>query len=238
MKIEIWADFVCPFCYIGKRRLEAALENFPHRDDVFIEYKSYQLDPTAHHIPDKDFYETYSERKGISLEQTIEMNQEIYEQALAAGLDFQLEKMKYTNTFDAHRIAQYARRKNKDAEIAERFLHAYFSEAKLLSDHDTLISLAAEVGLDAREVKQVLQSKKYTNQVNDDIDVAEQLAVETVPFFVFNEKYAVPGTQTAELFQAALEKVWEEEQKEPVFQTTGKSKAKTTYCTGESCEDG
>lgn len=232
MIIEIWSDFVCPFCYIGKRRLEAALEGFQHKEAVTIEYRSYQLDPTAKHIPGKNFYETFSELKGMPIEQVKTMNHQVAEQARAVGLDFQFDTMQYTNTFDAHRLFHYAKRQGKGNAITERFLHAYFTESALLSDKETLVKLSVEVGLDEEKVRELLQSEKYTQKVSEDIAVAQQIGVQGVPFFVFNEKYAVSGAQSSDVFSQVLEKVWEEEESNPAAK---KGKAKTSYCTDEGC---
>ncbi|RDW21057.1 disulfide bond formation protein DsbA [Oceanobacillus arenosus] len=236
MKIEVWSDFVCPFCYIGKRRLENAMKQFEHRDDIKVEYKSYQLDPTARHIPGKDFYETFSELKGIPLEQVKVMNNQVGQQAAGEGLTYNFDTMQYANTFDAHRVAKYAAKQGKGKEITERFLHAYFTESRLMSDHETLIELAVEVGLDKEEVAEILQSNDYTKAVENDITVAHQIGVQGVPFFVFNEKYAVSGAQPAEVFSEVLEKVWEEENKVQVLQSLNPKKSETSYCTDEGCD--
>ncbi|WP_085993495.1 DsbA family oxidoreductase [Oceanobacillus senegalensis] len=241
MKIEVWSDFVCPFCYIGKRKLEHAMEKFPSKDRIVVYYKSYQLDPNAKHIPGKDFYETFSELKGIPLEQVTAMNNQVAQQATKVGLTYNFDTMKYCNTFDAHRVAKLAEEKGKNKEITERFLHAYFTQSRLLSDHDTLIELAGEVGLDKNEVKDVLESNRFSKDVREDINVAQQIGVQGVPFFVFNEKFAVSGAQPEEVFSEVLEKVWEEENKKPVLESLNPSKSKTSksktsYCTDDGCE--
>ncbi|MFD1850831.1 DsbA family oxidoreductase [Oceanobacillus bengalensis] len=236
MKIEVWSDFVCPFCYIGKRRLEHAMEKFAHRDKVTVEYKSYQLDPTAKHIPGKDYYETFSELKGIPLEQVKVMNQQVAEQATTVGLTYHFDTAKYANTFDAHRVAKFAETKGKGKEITERFLHAYFTESKLMSDHQTLVELAGEVGLNKEDVKHVLDANLHAKNVREDINEARQIGVQGVPFFVFNEKYAVSGAQPEEVFSEVLEKVWEEEAKKPVLQSLNPNKQGTSYCTDDGCE--
>lgn len=236
LKIEVWSDFVCPFCYIGKRHLEHALEKFPHRDSVTIEYKSFQLDPNARHIPGKSFYETFSELKGMPLNQVIAMNKQVGEQAKKVGLTYRFDTMQYANTLDAHRVAKYAETAGKGKEITERFLFAYFTESKLISDHETLADLAEEVGLDREEVLNVLKSNKYMREVREDIEVARQIGVRGVPFFVFNEKYAVSGAQPEEVFVQALEKVWEEEKEKPALQPLNPKQSETSYCTDEGCE--
>ena len=212
MKIEIWSDFVCPFCYIGKRKLEQALETFPHRDEVTIQFKSYQLDPDAKYDPELSFDETFSKLKGMPLEQVKAMNEQVRQHAEQVGLTYHFDTMKYANTFDAHRVAQYAEKNGKGDEITERFFYAHFTESKLLSDQGTLVELASEVGLNEAEVKEVLETNKFTEEVEADIEMAQNIGVQGVPFFVFNRKYAVSGAQPTETFLTALEKVWEEEQ--------------------------
>ena len=215
MKIEVWSDFVCPFCYIGKRTFEAALEEFPHHESVFVEYKSYELD---------------SGKK---------MNANVGEQAAGVGLIYNFENMQPTNTFDAHRLAKYAASHNKGNEMTERLLKAYFIDSDLISDFPTLIRLASEVGLNAVEVEAFLQSCKHTKVVRLDQEQAEEIGVQDVPFFVFNEKYAVSGAQPAEVFTEVLEKLWEEENEQPDLQTLNPQKNKTTYCCDgeEGCKE-
>jgi len=237
MKVEIWSDFVCPFCYIGKRRFEHALEKFTHREQVAVQFRSYQLDPEAKHVPGKNFAETFSELKGMPLEQVYEMNKQVAEQAAEVGLTYRFDTMKYGNTFDAHRVAKLAAENGKEAELTERFFQAYFTDSELLSDKKTLVQLAEETGLDREAVENVLDSCKYRNKVNEDIDLAKQLGVQGVPFFVFNEKYAVSGAQPEEAFTQVLEKVWQEEQEKPVLQSLNPNENKTSYCTGDGCEN-
>ncbi|MFD1065169.1 DsbA family oxidoreductase [Oceanobacillus locisalsi] len=237
MKVEIWSDYICPFCYIGKRRFEHALEKFSHRDNVAVQFRSYQLDPTARHIPEKNFAETFSELKGMPLEQVYTMNEQMADQAKEVGLTYHFDTMKYSNTFDAHRITKLAAANGKEAALAERFFHAYFTDSELLSDKETLIRLAAEIGLDQEEAKDVLDGGKFRSKVNEDIELAKQLGVEGVPFFVFNEKYAVSGAQPEATFTQVLEKVWQEEQEQPILQSLTPNEKKTSYCTGDGCEN-
>lgn len=217
MRIEVWSDFVCPFCYIGKRRLEKAMDSFEHQHKIKVEYKSYQLDPQAVYQPEKNFYQTFSELKGISVEQAKELNLQVAEQAKTVGLTYHFDSMKYTNTFDAHRLTKYADKKGKGKEMVERILSAYFTESKLISDHDILIELANEVGLASNEVSAVLQSDQYREEVQQDRQTAAQMNVKGVPFFVFNEKYALSGAQPIELFLQTLNKVWEESKADPAW---------------------
>jgi len=235
VKIEIWSDFVCPFCYIGKRKLEHAMEEFPNRDKITVEYKSYQLDPQARYDPDLNYYETFSKLKGIPVEQAKMMNEQIGKQAAQIGLTYNFDTMKYPNTFDAHRVAKYAQKHGKGKEVTERFLYAHFTESKLLSDKETLIELAGELGLAKDEVREVLETQKYAKNVQEDIETARQIGVQGVPFFVFNEKYAVSGAQPKDAFLQVLEKVWEEEKEKPVLQSLNPTQSKTSYCTDEGC---
>ncbi|WP_099156556.1 DsbA family oxidoreductase [Virgibacillus ndiopensis] len=237
MKIEIWSDFVCPFCYIGKRRLEKALDQFSQKENVSLEYKSYQLDPTAEKNPGKTIHELLAGKYGISVEKAESMNEDLGKQAAELDLVYNFDTMQHTNTFDAHRVAKYAETKGLGKEITERLLKAYFTDSKLISDHTTLVELAGEVGLDQAKVASLLQVNKYASKVRDDEEQARQIGVQGVPFFVFNEKYAVSGAQPVEVFIEVLEKVWEEENDRPVLQSLNPKKSKTTYCTGEGCED-
>lgn len=237
MKIEVWSDFVCPFCYIGKRKLEHALEEFPQKDNVNVQYRSYQLDPDAQHDPDLDFYQTFSKLKGMPVEKAKKMNEQVGKQAEEVGLTYHFDTMKYPNTFDAHRVAKYAQKQGKGNEITERFLYAHFTESKLLSDYETLAALAAEFGLDQDEVMEVLESQKHAKDVREDIETARQIGVQGVPFFVFNEKYAVSGAQPKEVFTEVLEKVWGEEKEKPVLTSLNPEQSKTSYCTDEGCSN-
>lgn len=236
MKVEVWSDFICPFCYIGKRRLEAALEEFPYLEHVFLEYRSYELDSAADVNPGMTMNELLAKKYGTSIEKVKEMNSNIIKQAAEVGLIYNFDNMQPTNTFDAHRIAQYATKHNKGNEITERLLKAYFTESAHIGDHQTLIKLAVEIGLDQEEVETILQTCKHTKNVRHDQEQAQQMGVQGVPFFVFNEKYAVSGAQPTEVFKEILEKVWEEENEQPTQETLQPKETGSTYCCeGESC---
>lgn len=236
MKVDVWSDFVCPFCYIGKRRFEEALEKFPYKNDVTVEYKSYELDPSAEKNPNKNFHELLADKFGMSIEEAKTKNETIRKQAAEAGLIYNFHAMQHTNTFDAHRVAKYAAGQGKGNEITERFLKAYFTESKHIGDHTTLIALAVEVGLDLNEVTTFLPENDYASHVRADEKQARQIGVQGVPFFVFNEKYAVSGAQPPEVFLGVFEKVWKEENEQPILQTLNPESPKTTYCTDEGCE--
>ncbi|WP_062353832.1 DsbA family oxidoreductase [Bacillus kwashiorkori] len=235
MKIEIWSDFACPFCYIGKRRLEIALNNFPHKDNVKIIYKSFELDPNTSLSTDKNIHEIIAGKYGMSVEEAQQANQNIIDQAKEVGLNYDFENLKPTNTFSAHRLAKFAETKGLLAEMTERLLQAYFIEGKIISDHDTLAELASEVGLDKEEVVDVLGSNQYSEIVRGEEREASSLGVQGVPFFVINRKYAVSGAQHPKVFLDTLNKIWEEENKKSPLQTLTPDNSGTT-CSTDGCE--
>ncbi|WP_342476455.1 DsbA family oxidoreductase [Paenibacillus sp. FSL H7-0350] len=205
MKIEIWSDYVCPFCYIGKRRLESALEQFAHQNEVVIEYRSFELNPQASLYSGKNMHQMASEKHGVSIEQAKEANAKLGQQAAMMGLVYNFDGMKPTNTFDAHRLTQYAKSVGKDKELSEKLFYSYYTEAKLITDHDTLADIAESVGMNRDETKAVLQDpSKYANEVRSDEATAKQLGITGAPFFVIDRKYAVSGAQPVEIFLSAL----------------------------------
>jgi protein disulfide-isomerase len=200
MKIEIWSDIMCPFCYIGKRQLETALAAFPG-NDFEIEWKSFQLDPTIEPQSGKDVYTFLAERKGISVEQSIEMHKGVTERAKSVGLDYHFDKAIISNSLTAHRIIHLAKAKKLGDKMEEIFFKAYFTEGKDLNDASTLIELGIQAGLGSDEVKEVVQNENlYLKDVKDDIKEAQEIGVQGVPFFVFDRKYAVSGAQPVEAF--------------------------------------
>lgn len=207
MKIEIWSDIMCPFCYIGKRHLETALDQFP--DQHFeIEWKSFQLDPTIVPQPDKNVYEYLAERKGVSLEESKQMHAGVVARAAEVGLDYRFEKAVVSNSFDAHRLIQLAKTKGLGDPIEETFFKAYFTEGRDLNDKDTLMELCVGIGLNALDVKEVLEDEtQFAGAVRNDISEAQQIGVRGVPFFVFDRKYAISGAQPIEHFEQTIQEV-------------------------------
>ena len=207
MKIEIWSDIMCPFCYIGKRQLEAALEAFPG-SDFEIEWKSFQLDPTIEPQSGKDVYSFLAERKGISVEQSIEMHKGVTERAKSVGLDYHFDKAIISNSLTAHRIIHLAKAKKLGDEMEEIFFKAYFTNGKDLNDAQTLIELGIQAGLISAEVKEVVENENlYLSDVKGDITEAQEIGVQGVPFFVFDRKYAVSGAQPVEAFVNTIKEV-------------------------------
>lgn len=234
MKIEIWSDFVCPFCYIGKRRLEEALEQFPHKDAVEVIYRSYELDPDTPKDLDITVNEMLAKKYGMTLEKAKEMSAGVAEQAASVGLDFRFDEMVHANTFDAHRLAHYGMEKGLGIQLNERLLKASFTEAKNLNDHRVLAELAVDVGLNYEDALTTLQDEsKYANTVRRDQIIAQQMGVRGVPFFVVNEKYSISGAQPTNTFLSALEKVWEEENQRTALQDL--SIDNDASCTDDGC---
>lgn len=216
MKVEIWSDIMCPFCYIGKRHYEEAVQQFADANDLEVEWKSFQLDPS---IPKpynegKNMYQYLAERKGLSLEQSKQMHANVVQMAAKAGLKYDFDKAVVANSWDAHRVIQLAKSQSLGDAIEERFFKAYFTEGRYMADKETLIQLGKEVGLDENRVKEVVEGDEFSNEVKTDIQRAQNIGVSGVPFFVFNDKYAVSGAQPAGVFLETLQKSFAEWRKE------------------------
>lgn len=210
MKIEIWSDFVCPFCYIGKQKMDHVLENFKHKDQIEIEFKSFELDPSARYVPGKSIYETFSESKGMPMEQVHSIFDQVTQAAKEVGLEFRFDIAQTANTFDAHRLYHYAASTGKGNEYVERLKHAHFIEGKVISDYHVLSELAQEIGVNKEDALRILESDAYTDNVRSDINEAHQIGIQGVPFFIFNRKYAISGAQPEEVFVKTLEAAWSE----------------------------
>jgi predicted DsbA family dithiol-disulfide isomerase len=208
MEVEIWLDVVCPWCYIGKRRLEAALVRFDHRDGAEIVWRSFELDPEVPRQRDGDPADRLAAKYGITREQALASRAHITELAAHEGLEFRLDQSKPGNTFDAHRLLHLASDRGVQNEVKERLLAAYVSEGEPIGDPDTLVRLASQVGLDAGEVRSVFDSDKYAQEVRADEHQASRLAITGVPFFVVDRTYAVSGAQPAELLLEVLDRAW------------------------------
>ena len=204
MKIEIWSDVMCPFCYIGKRKLEKALEQFEGKKKVEVTWKSYQLNPHIEYQEGVDVYTYLAEVKGKSREWAEEMHANVSNMANEVGLNYDFDKVKIANSFDAHRVIQLAKTHNLTNEVEERFFKAYFTEGAIMSDHKTLLRLGVEAGLNEAEVQGVLGSDKFALDVKADVAEAQQIGVRGVPFFVFNRRYAISGAQDTAVFLETL----------------------------------
>ncbi len=214
MKVEIWSDVMCPFCYIGKRKFEKALSDFENGNQIEIEWKSFQLNPNMKTEPGKSINTYLAESKGWTPEYAAEANQYVTAIAKEVGLEYNMDKAVVANSFDAHRFVQYAKTKGKGDEAEEQLFKAYFTDGKNTADIQTLISLGESIGLDSGELQQVLVSSQFTENVNSDLYEAQQVGVKGVPFFLLNRKYAVSGAQQPETFLNALEKSFSEWQQD------------------------
>ena len=213
MKVEIWSDVMCPFCYIGKRKFELALEKFPQRDTVEITWKSFQLNPDMITDPDKNINQYLAEVKGWSVKQAEDANNYVTDIAKKVGLTYNMDKSIVANSFDAHRLSHLAKKYNKQDALEERLFLAYFTEGKNTADHDTLIAIGVEIGLEENEIKSMLESNEFSAEVNRDILEAQMVGARGVPFFVFDRKYAVSGAQDPAAFEQVLNTIWEEQTK-------------------------
>lgn len=229
MKVEIWSDVMCPFCYIGKRRFEAALERFPHRDDIEVVWKSFQLNPQMKTDPTKSVNEYLAENKGWSIEQARQANEYVTRMAKEVGLEYHMDKAVVANSFDAHRLIQLAKSKGLGDEMEESLFNAYFTEGKNTADHDVLTELGRSAGLDEQETRETLAGTAFTEQVEQDIYESHQVGVRGVPFFVLNDRYAVSGAQPVDTFVGALNKAWSEWEKE-------KPRITTLPGSGDACD--
>lgn len=212
MKITIWSDFVCPFCFIGQAHLDKALETFEHKDDVEIEYKSYLLMPDMEYQPGVSYYEFFADKFGVPVEKAKEQLKQQADTAEGSGVIMNHDIAKPANTFDGHRVFQYAEEQGKGTEFFKRFYAAHFTEGEIISDTDSIVRMSEEVGLDGGAVRDIVENGKNTDKVEQDIAQAQKLGVQGVPFFLVNDKYSISGAQPVELFQQALNQIWEEEQ--------------------------
>lgn len=202
VSVEVWSDVACPWCYLGKRRLEKAIE--ASGLDVDVRYRSFQLDPTIPHGQHLPHAELMAKKFGASDAQIEQMNQRLIDLGAAEGLDYRFDLYMQANTRDAHRLLHLAHARGRGVQLKDRLLRAQFTEGALVDDVDTLVALAAEVGLDEGDARAVLTSDAYDADVQADIDEAKALGANGVPFFVFDRRFAVSGAQSLEVFEEAL----------------------------------
>ena len=210
MQVEIWSDVVCPWCYIGKRRFEAALARFAHRDDVQVSYRSFELDPNAPRGSNKSTSEVLASKYGVSLERATAMNDRVSRLAAEEGLEYHLERARYANTFDAHRMIHLAAEHGLQHEAKERLMYAYFTEGEDVGDAETLVRLVGEIGVDAAEARAALADDAYADAVRADLRRARGFGIQGVPFFVIDEQYGISGAQPTDEMLAVLDHVWAE----------------------------
>lgn len=210
MKLEIWSDVMCPFCYIGKRHLEQAMETLPFKDEIAIEWKSFQLNPEYHNTTNEGLYDYLARAKGITPQQAKQLTGNVKEMASNVDLNLEFEKSIPANSFDAHRLIHLAKTKGLQNEAEEALFHAHFMEGKDIAQATELVAIGAQIGLDRDEVKAMLQADDFAEHVRYDIYESQQLGIRGVPYFVFDRKYALSGAQPIESFETALKQSFEE----------------------------
>lgn len=210
MRIDIWSDVVCPWCYVGKRRLEGALAEFPHRDEVELVYHSFQLDPAAPRDATETAREMLARKYGMTDAQAADAQGRVIALAAEEGMHWRHEESPYVGTRDAHRILHLALEDGRQQELAEALFHAYFAEARNVADHAELLKIAIDTGLDGARVEEVLAGGAYEDAVDDDVRQAAAYGATGVPFYVVDEKYGISGAQPTELFQQVIERAWDE----------------------------
>lgn len=228
MKVEFWSDIVCPWCYIGKRRFEKALSQFEHQDQVEVTWRSFELDPSSALIGE-DIVESLTKKFGRSTSEVKQMTAQITALAAQDGLEYRFDLMKSGNSFDAHRLLHLSVEQGLHKNFNELLYKSYFTEGMLIGDIDSLKKIAAEAGLDSSEVNRVLESDAYADKVRDDEARASSLKVSGVPFVLVDEKYAISGAQSADVFLETLRKGWIETH--PITMITNSED-------GNSCEGG
>ncbi|PWJ47470.1 Predicted dithiol-disulfide isomerase, DsbA family [Quadrisphaera granulorum] len=219
MKVEIWSDVVCPWCYVGERRFEAAMEGFAHRDAVEVVWRSFELDPTSTSDPDgtqvgpDDQARRLATKFGAPLEQGREMLRSMTATAAEVGIEMRFDRTVKANTVDAHQVAHLALATGGpalQAAVVERLMKAHFTDGEAVGDRSVLVRLAAEAGLDADAVGEALKEDRYLGEVRADEAEARALGITGVPFFVIDRKYGVSGAQSPEVLRGALEQAWSE----------------------------
>ncbi len=231
MKVEVWSDVVCPWCYIGKRRLEAALAGFAHRDEVEVIWRSFELDPNAPRVSEGAPAERLAAKYGMSVDQALAAQEQLRSVARGDGLDFHLADARSGNSFDAHRLVHLAGELGVQDQMKERLFAAYLSEGQAIGDVDTLVALAADVGIDPTRAAEVLAGDTYGAEVRAEEAEARDFGITGVPFFVIDRKYGVSGAQPAATLAAAIAKAWESSNPLTMVAAAGEGGA----CDGDHC---
>lgn len=214
MEINIWSDVRCPFCYIGKKNFEKALEQFPQKDEIKVVWKSFELDPSLKTQPETNTVDYFVQSKGVSREQATQMLSHATNMAREVGLTFDFDKAVLANSFNAHRLIQMAKSKNLGDEIEEALFKAHFTDGVNIDDTESLIKIGVSIGMDQEEVRKVMESETFDYEVRQDQLDARNIGVQGVPFFVFNNKYAVSGAQPPAAFLETIEKAFAEYKKD------------------------
>ncbi len=231
VKVEIWSDVVCPWCAVGKHRFEKALARFAHGDEVEVSYHSFELDPSAPPEQEGDIHDHLATKYGMTRAEAEAKHRQMTAMAAADGWDFQFDRARRGNTFDAHRLLHLAADRGVQDAVKERLFRGYFTEGEPIADHETLVRLGADAGLDADEARAVLTSDRYADTVRADERQAQAYGITGVPFFVVDRKYGVAGAQPPEALLQVLETAWNEAHPLQVLTPAGGDEA----CADGSC---
>ncbi len=235
MKIEIWSDVACPWCYIGKRRFETALSAFEHKADVAVQWRSYQLDPSLPEHYDGTELAYLSERKGMAPDNLREMFSHVTEQAAAEGLNYDFDKVVVANSFQAHQLLHLAAAHGKGDDVKEVLLSAHFEHGENIGSREFLLRTGTAAGIAAGEITEALETGRYADEVRADFAEARGLGITGVPFFVIDRKYGISGAQPAELFSKALEEAWAEAHPLVMVESSGDADADGEVCGPDGC---
>ena len=221
MRIDVWSDLVCPFCHVGRRYLDLALADFPHRDEVDVVWHSFELDRNAPPVLDGSNTARVADKYGVPVAQVEEQQRQMANAAAQVGLDFQWEQVQGGNTYDAHRVIHFARSKDLEEPVTRSLMHGWYTDGEALGEKSTLVRLGVAGGLDEAELRAVLDSDDFGYDVREDEAMATEIGISSVPTFVLDQKYAVVGAQPVEVFRNALAQVWEERGIEPQQREAG-----------------
>lgn len=230
MKIEIWSDITCPYCYIGKHHLQTALSQLAYSDNIELHYRTFLLDPNAPKQPKETIYQQLSRKYGMSIDDAKASTQRIADQGKQIGLTFNFATLQPVNTIDAHRLIRFAERVNLASEMKEALFEAFFRDSLNIADHSVLLDLAQNVGLDTQAVEIMLNSNQYLAEIEADQTSTKERDIRSVPFFIFDDKYAISGAQPITVFKELLNKLQQEEKIEANTTNSGPG------CTGNKCE--
>jgi len=237
MKVEIWSDVMCPFCYIGKRHFEQAIEKLPFKNEIEVDWKSYQLNPEYHNTNGENVYEYLSRSKGMPVEQAKQMTNQVVDMAANAGLKLNFDTNIPGNTFDAHRLIHLAAQHGLQDLAEEKLFEAHFVRAKNIEDVNVLLALAAEIGLDETVAAEALNSDQFAEAVRYDIYESQNLGIRGVPYFVMDRKYGISGAQPVEAFTEALTQSFTEwKSAQPKTNLTSLNKNNDAVCDENGCE--
>ena len=236
MRIDVWSDILCPFCHLGRRHLQLALEQFEHGDEVGVVWHSFQLDRTAPAVDDTPAVERVAEKYGVPREQMVAQHEQMAADAAAVGLDFQWQTLRGGNSYDAHRLIHLARAHGREVEVTDRVMRAWYTEGQSVGDQETLVRLGVEGGLDEAAVRGLLAGDDHGIDVRTDLALANQIGITSVPTFVLDQKFGVSGAQPVEVMLNAIRQVWDLQGTEP--EQVGEAGGCGGGCCGGACGSG